>query len=158
MYKCTEPPDYPDEPAIKFERLNKTTISQSGIDVDTLYVTFSFTDGDGNLGFSATDSIRDVFFTDSRSLDQTNPLTTFRIPDIADQGVGNGISGEITIALINTFEICCFPTNYPLATSCNPFTFPQNSTDTMSYSIQIMDRDSNFSNVIQTEQLIIQCN
>ena len=148
---CVQPPDYPDEPVIEFVRLNKSSIAQgnSGARPDTLAVIFSFTDGDGNIGFD-NDSI-DVFLTDSRD----DFINRFKLPVIPDQGSGNGISGEVTIKLPNTpFNICCtFPDG---STACQQNDkFP---VDTFSYTIQIRDRDFNVSNKIQTDLVTILCN
>lgn len=148
---CIQPPNYPDEPEIGFMSLNKSEIAQgnTGALADTLAVTFSYTDGDGDLGFDG-DSI-DVFLTDSRD----GFVNKFKLPVIPDQGTGNGISGEITLRIPNKpFNICCtFPNG---ATACQPNTeFP---TDTVSYMIQIKDRAGNLSNKVQTETLTILCN
>lgn len=150
MYSCVQPPNYPDEPIIEFLSLNKNAIAQGNgsADPDTLAVTFSFTDGDGDLGFEG-DSI-DVFLTDSRD----NFVNRFKLPLIPDQGTGNGISGEITLKIPNTpFNICC---TYPNgATACQPNA--EFLTDTMSFKIQIRDRSDNYSNPIQTETITILC-
>ncbi len=148
---CVQPPDYPDEPVIEFVRLNKSSIAQgnAGARPDTLGVIFSFTDGDGNVGFES-DSV-DVFLTDSRD----DFVNRFKLPVIPDQGSGNGISGEVTIKLPNTpFNICCtFPDG---STACQ-----QNEkfkVDTFSYTIQMRDRDFNLSNKVQTDLITILCN
>lgn len=148
---CVQPPDYPNEPVIEFLRLNKNAIAQgnAGARPDTLAVMFSFTDGDGNLGYN-TDTL-DIFLTDSRD----GFITRFKFPVIPDQGSGNGISGEVTLRLPNTpFSICCtFPDGSP---ACQRNTkFP---VDTFSYTIQIRDRNSNFSNKVQTDLVTILCN
>ena len=148
---CVQPPNYPREPVIEFLNLNKDAIAQGNgaAQPDTLVINFSFTDGDGDLGFEE-DSI-DIFLTDSRD----GFVNTFRLPLIPDQGTGNGISGEIALKISNTpFNICCtFPNG---ATACQPNSeFP---TDTVSYSIQIRDRAGNYSNPIQTDLVTILCN
>lgn len=150
LFGCIRQPDFPNEPIIAYMDMNKLTILQGNkIEAaDTLAIRFSFTDGDGDLGTSA-DSF-DVFLTDSRD----GFVNNFKLPVIPDKGSGNGISGEITIRIPNTpFNICC---TYPDgSTACQPNSrFP---TDTFSYSIQIRDRNNQFSNVIQTETVTIQC-
>ncbi len=148
---CVNPPDYPDEPEIEFVRLNQSAIAQGNIGAlpDTLAVIFSFTDGDGNIGFE-NDSI-DVFLTDSRD----DFINRFKLPVVPDQGSGNGISGEVTIKIPNTpFNICCtFPDG---STACRPN--EQFPVDTFSYTIQMRDRSGNFSNKIQTDLITILCN
>ncbi len=157
LYSCAEAPDYPKEPHIEYLRINQTSIEQSGFEDDSLMITFAFTDGDGDLGFSSTSNEVDVFLRDSRS--DTTLVTTFKIPEIPLQGVGNGISGEITMMLKNNpFNICCNAEEFPLATPCFPSSFPSGSTETMYFTIQIKDRADHFSNIVQTEEIIIQCN
>jgi hypothetical protein len=43
---CVSEPEYPDEPAITYRSISKSTVQEG----DSLLLTFSFTDGDGNLG------------------------------------------------------------------------------------------------------------
>ena len=149
---CVQPPNYPNEPVIEYIGLNKSVIAQGNQNSapDTLEVIFSFTDGDGNLGFP-DDSLNvfDAILTDSR--DGFEHL--FRLPVLPEQGVGNGVSGEITLRIPNRLPICCtFPDG---STACQPSSrFP---TDTMSFAIRIMDRDRNVSNTIRSEQITILC-
>lgn len=148
---CSNPPDYPDEPEIEYLRMNKTLIAQGNQNAapDTLAIIFGFTDGDGNLA-SDTDSV-DVFLADSRDGFET----TFKLPMLPTQGVGSGISGEITVKIANTpFNICCtFPNGAP---ACLPNAqFP---TDQFYFTIKIRDRAGNFSNEVQTEMITVLCN
>jgi hypothetical protein len=149
---CVKPPNYPDQPVIEYIGLNKSTIAQGNQNSfpDTLQVIFSFTDGDGDIGFP-DDSLNvfDAFLIDSR--DGFKHL--FRLPVLPEQGVGNGVSGEITLRIPNRLPICCtFPDG---STACQPNSrFP---TDTMSFAIQIMDRSRNMSNFIQSETITILC-
>ncbi|NUQ26039.1 MAG: hypothetical protein HUU34_18980 [Saprospiraceae bacterium] len=148
---CVKPPDYADEPEINFISLNKNTIAQGNGNspADTLAVVFGFTDGDGDLGING-DSL-DVYLKDSRD----GFVNTYKLPVIPEEGVGNGISGEITIKIPNVpFNICCtYPDN---SDACLPnANFP---TDTFSYSINIRDRAGHLSNTIQTATVTILCN
>ncbi len=156
---CTDAPEYPDEPIIEYVGINKAQIHQDGPDIpiDSLLITISFTDGDGDLGFSPQDNVLDVFVADSRS--PNNFVPSFKIPQIPKQGVGNGISGEITLMIRNTaFGICCENEDFPLASPCQPASYPTGSTNEMYYRIQIMDRAENRSNIIETIPITIQCN
>ena len=151
VYNCVQPPNYPNTPQINYVGINQQAISQGNANnpADTLEITLSFTDGDGDLGID--DSTVDFFLTDSRE----GFVDIKKLPVIPDQGIGNGISGEITVRLLNKpFGICC---TYPDgSTPCVPnANFP---TDTMSYTIQIKDRAGNMSNKIQTETITILCN
>ena len=150
-WSCVNAPDYPTEPVIEYLAANKTTIAQgnAGARPDTLLIRFSFTDGDGDIGFES-DSL-DVFLTDSRD----GFVELKKLPVIPREGAGNGISGNISLRIPNTpFRICCtFPNG---ATACQPN--EQFLTDTFSYAIQIRDRSNNFSNKIRTETFTILCN
>ena len=150
---CAQAPDYPVEPIIEIMDLNKTTIAQGNQNAspDTLLVRFSFTDGDGDIGFPDDVDTVDTYLTDSRD----GFINRFRLPTISTQGVGKGISGEVTLRIPNRpFRICCtFPNG---ATACQPN--PQFPTDTFSYAIQIRDRAGNFSNTVRTETITILCN
>lgn len=146
---CTEPPNYPDEPRIEFLRVNKTQIRQGSATAasDTLIITFSFTDGDGDLGSDSTN----FFIRDSRD----NSLIPNRIFPIPEQGSGNGISGEITVRIPNKVagpNICCI---FPDRRVCQ--TDPRFAQDTFSYLIEIKDRSGNLSNQIRTPTLTILC-
>lgn len=147
---CAKPPNYPLTPVIKYEGVNKKEIAQgnAAAEEDYLNITFSFTDGDGDISFER-DSL-DVFLTDSRD----GSRLPYRLPSISTQGVGNGISGNITIRILNKLQICCtFPNG---ATPCTKSTqFP---TDTFSYFIQMRDRAGNWSNTIQTDVITVLCN
>lgn len=148
---CTQPPDYPKEPSIEFMGFSQPSIAQGtpNAPLDTLAVTFSFTDGDGDLG-SENDSL-DVFLTDSRD----GFVTNFKLPFIPEQGGGSGISGDITVKIINKpFNICC--ANLITGEACKPNV--PGPTDTLSYFIQIRDRAGNFSNKTRTSTLTLLCN
>lgn len=146
---CIKPPSYPNEPVIEYVGVNKNTVTQGNAIRDTLAVRFSFTDGDGDISFPG-DSL-DLYFRDNR----TNFTDSMRLPFIPQESVNNGISGEVTVLIPNTFSIiCCIPPNG--APPCTPnIQFP---TDTFYYFIQMRDRAGNISNEIQTDSIVILCN
>lgn len=151
---CVQPPDYPSEPVIEFMSFNQNAIAQGNQNAasDTLAITFSFTDGEGDIGFpeEITDTF-DIMVTDSRN----NFVNTFRSQVIPDQGTGNGVSGEITIKMPNKpFNICCTP---PVAGQLGCDVYPEKPIDTVSFTIQLLDRAGNYSNRIQTDILNILC-
>lgn len=144
---CVSAPEFPIEPILTFERVNKDQIRALGVGlVDSIEIQFSFTDGDGDISQPNGDSI-DIFLTDSR----VNIPQSFSIPMIPVEGTGNGISGDIFITVVNTTGICCIidgelcPQN------------PRLPVDTFSYAIQIRDRAGNMSNRIQTSPVNILC-
>ncbi|MEN0004716.1 MAG: hypothetical protein AAF798_11250 [Bacteroidota bacterium] len=148
LASCVQPPDYPDEPVISFVSIGPSVISQAQSQLDTsvtVDITVSFTDGDGDLGFGPDEGTIDVTVTDSR----LELPEVFTLPFIPEQGTGNGISGEITVRV---FDTCCrampgFPGCFP-----NP-----GVTDTASFTIQIMDRAGNMSNLARTDVITIIC-
>ncbi len=151
IFSCTKPPDYPIEPVIEFKKLSRNSMKQGFTNNDSIVVTIGFTDGDGDLGNN--DPTIDIFVKDTRVPD-ADP-SPFKMPFVPVQGVGNGISGEISIL---TYTTCCI---YPPGTfsPCDiseaaTTAFP---TDTLMYEIYIMDRAGHESNRILTDPIILQC-
>lgn len=153
---CVEPPRFPNEPAIELVSVSADTIQQLQ---DSLYIEFTFTDGDGDLGFEdfSTDDCElcdsscyshptfSLFILDSRFINIVNGdtircLKTFNVPYVPPKGATDAISGSFTVLLTNEFCI------------------PGKAVDTVSYSIVVKDRAGNFSNRISTDKIIILCN
>ncbi len=146
---CVQPPDYPDEPVIEFMSLSKTTLKQASLGADSVVVTFSYTDGDGDLGF--TDTSASIFIVDGRDAFQK---PSYRIPSVGTQGAGNGISGEISIIVPNT---CCIYPSSSGVPPCDTSSFAPQAFDTVFYIISIRDRSGHLSNAIQTSPIRLQC-
>jgi hypothetical protein len=148
MY-CVQPPNYPIEPEIEFLSLSKDVMYQTKFGQDSVLIRFSFTDGDGDLGFS--DTTASIFIVDGRD-NFSKP--SYRIPYIEEEGAGNGISGEISILVPTT---CCI---YPVSTGIPPcdtsMSAPQ-FIDTVFYKIQIKDRAGHLSNTIETAPISLIC-
>ncbi|MCO6461663.1 MAG: hypothetical protein J5I59_09680 [Saprospiraceae bacterium] len=143
-WSCLKAPEYPDEPVIDFISLSKNVVKQSQFNQDSTYITFSFTDGDGDLGDN--DSVN-IFLTDQRT--KINP-TLFKIPFLSQNAGAKGISGEIKLRVYS--ECCIYPNG---ETPCYPSTtYP---TDTLVYSIYIKDRAGHKSNIIYTPPIILLC-
>ncbi|MDO8367358.1 MAG: hypothetical protein Q7T20_11205 [Saprospiraceae bacterium] len=148
---CVQPPDYANEPVIKYIGLSKDTIKQGTGNQDSIFVTFSFTDGDGDLGYPLPDATPSVFYRDSRDSFPKDPI---QLPYVEPQGAGNGISGEITVKLRTVCCIFITPEGIPLA--CEDVqSFIK--FDTFSYFIKIRDRAGNESNEIRTETITLRC-
>ena len=146
---CVNAPEYPVEPVLTFERLSKNQIYQfTNGPQDSLQIQFSFTDGDGDLSQLTSDSI-DIFLEDSRF---PGFVTPFSLPLIPEEGTGNGISGDIFIDVVNTSAQICCVANRRICAEFEDFPI-----DTFSYSIQIVDRAGNRSNVIRTTPIEILC-
>ena len=137
---CLRPPDYPIIPNIGFVRMSKNTLKQGDGLNDSLRLTLSFEDGDGDIG--SNDSLN-VFLTDARQANATPE--PFRMPFVPEQGAKNGISGEISLLVYTT---CCLPT----CTSPN-----RKDLDSLYYDIYIKDRAGNKSNVIRTPFIGLKC-
>ena len=146
---CVSPPEYPEEPVLQFESLSKNTLAQyiNG-PRDSLTITLSYTDGDGDLSDIDDDSL-ELTLIDTRLPEETIP---FRLPSIPIDGTGNGISGDIFIRIVNTDQFTCCIRNNRICVA-DP-SFP---VDTFSYLIQLRDRAGNFSNVVRTEPIEILC-
>lgn len=142
---CANAPDFPDEPVIVYEGVNKTEIFQAVLDIsDSITIQLSFTDGDGDLGQDSTS----IFVTDSR----IGIPASFKIRPFPTEGTGNGINGDLFISLINPFQgVCCIVNReFCQVNELVP-------TDTTSYTIQIMDRAGNLSNTVRTDVITIKC-
>lgn len=148
---CVKPPDYPNEPVITFKNLSKNSQKQSAIDdTDTLLVTLTFTDGDGDLG--SADKANDISVIDTRDLSGD----TLSLPLIEQQGAGNGISGEISFVLPPT---CCIPpplNGIPLP-PCDPSVAPDFLRDTVIYKVRIRDRAGHLSNEVLLPPITLIC-
>jgi len=145
---CVSAPDYPDEPFIEFMSMSKNTMIQNRHNSDSVFVFISFTDGDGDLGYGVSDTMKNVFVTDSR----TGFLSDrFKTPEIPPEGANNGISGTLRILLYTT--CCIFPDNIP---PCEK-NVPGYPTDTLYYEIYITDRAGHVSNIIRTDDIILYC-
>jgi hypothetical protein len=148
---CVQPPDYPDTPEIKYIGISKNEMQQGDGYTDSLFVTFSFTDGNGDLGFPESDPTASVFIRDSRDSFPKPPL---QLPYVEPQGTGNGISGEITVKLPTTCCIYTSPEGIKFACNDVPVSIQY---DSFFYFIKIRDRSGNESNEIKTEVIRLRC-
>lgn len=148
---CTKPPNYSNIPEIEFLRMSKNLMRQSSLGPDTVFITFGFTDGDGDLGTGQEGP--EVFVFDGRDNFEKPP---YKLPKIDQQGVGNGISGEITILMPTT--CCIFPPqngiSYP---PCDNSPNAPSMFDTVFYDIYIKDAAGNQSNTIRTPPIALRC-
>jgi len=147
LLACSEPPVYPDEPIIELVNLSKTSMQQSFVStVDSILVTLSFTDGDGDIGSEPGDSSSSVLYIDKRQ-NELQPLRV--IPTVGDIGVGKGISGEIFVILPTT---CCI--NVATGATCQR---SPGTTDEVIYEMWIVDRAGNESNRIELPPITLRC-
>jgi len=152
IISCTKPPDYPIEPVLEFKNLSRSSMIQGDVNNDSILVTFGFTDGDGDLGNN--DTLFDIYLKDTRfpEIPGVNP-TQYKMPFVPIQGVGNGISGDITVL---TYTSCCV---YPDSTfpPCDTSAYTLYPIDTLIFEIHIKDRAGHESNRILSDPIILQC-
>jgi hypothetical protein len=144
---CIKAPDFPDEPVIAYIGINKDTLIQNSLNSDSIFLKFSFTDGDGDFGTNPTDPIQNIILLDTRTGETHD---RFKSPVIPKQGTNNGIKGEVTLRVFTT--CCLFPEGF---VPCDAP--PQIPTDTLSFEIYITDQAGNESNHIISQSIILKC-
>lgn len=141
FFSCGEKPS--NTPFVEFVSLSKNYMVQGGL--DSLYLKFQFTDGDGNIGSDTSDNI---FVSDSRT---GVIIASYKLPDYLGNNSNNtSRTGEITLIV---YSQCCIYNN---GTSCQAST--TEPTKEMRYQIQVVDQAGNYSNVMETDEVILECN
>jgi hypothetical protein len=144
---CIVAPKYSDIPEIKFEGLNKNIVDQGRVRDDSIMITISFTDGDGDIGDEKNKA--NIFMIDNRD----GKMITYSMPMIPQKGTANGVAGTITILHTTLFNVCCYYKN-----GGDPCTIPAKpTTDTVKYKLYIEDRSGHKSNTLDLEPVIINC-
>ena len=100
---------------------------------DSVLIVISYVDGDGDLGIDSAD-VKNLFVTDSRN----NVVSQFRIPQLAPTGSSIAIEGNLDIVLPPQI-----------------FTNDNDTTETATYSIYIVDRAGHKSNTVTSKPLVI---
>lgn len=144
---CIKPQDFPIEPEIRFESISKSVMKQKSLGEDSISITFSFQDGDGDL--SSLNGEPNIFIRDSRD---NFEKSSYQIPYIEEQGANNGIAGTITILLPNTCCLYIGSSQDTIACQYVPIFY-----DTLSYLIFIIDRGGHESNQIETPPIRLIC-
>lgn len=124
---------------------------------DSAKLTFSFTDGDGDIGLAPEDTLSpfnpesfyhynlylDYYEKDDvlgwqrgRDLEGDSLVFSYRLKPILVKGKARGIKGTMDITIVNF---------------SNPFS---TQGDTIRYEIRLIDRALNVSNTIQTETIV----
>ena len=141
LQSCEDNSNLPVTPGIEFKSLDKFSSVSTGI--DSLVLTFSFEDGDGDIGFPESDtSSRDIFvklfekqngifvpvvFTDTL-------LFTYRMPYLEPTGNNSSLKGEVIISYLG----------YLIGVP----------NDTVRYEVYIRDRAGHTSNTITTSEVV----
>lgn len=149
---CVSEPEYPDEPVITYMSISKNLVEEG----DSLLLTFSFTDGDGNIGKKLANNAdcsnnncefesdstcyKDPFYSCYIIDMRDSCFSSIALPDLAPTGSVKAISGEIDIVIPPVFCKCM---------SC--------PTDQVEYQIIIKDATGNYSNVILSEPISVNC-
>lgn len=135
---CTKEDTYPVTPEISFVSLEKL-INLSG--KDSVVLTFSFTDGDGDIGTPKVDTVnRDIFLTlyELRNgvfvkFDDPDGIFNYRVPFLVPRGNNESLKGDIEIAVdYNIFQ----------------------PNDTIYYDLYMKDRAGHVSNTISTSTIV----
>ena len=151
LASCASPPEYPVEPYIEFVSFSKDTLRRASSlsdfpARDTLLITFSFTDGDGDIGDEENNQI---FLTDLRN----DEITKLEVPLVPELGASNGIKGKITA---RQFTKCCLYPDSLILSECTPVQVTM-TYDEVPFELYIMDRKGHKSNVIQLPPVYIKC-
>jgi hypothetical protein len=137
-------PDYPNEPELEYKSISKTYMKQNG--QDSLVLTFAYTDGDGDIGSDVNDNI---FVRDSRT---GGLIASYRFPNDTDQEVGAYRKGELQLII---YSACCIYNDTSYA-DCGPN--PNQLEDTLRYTIEVVDQSGNESNIIESDEVYLECN
>lgn len=116
-------------PEISFESVAPQTVTEYQ---DSLYFTISYRDGDGDLGQNNTDE-NNLFLQDSR-----NQVTYgFRIRQLAPTNAQIAIEGKLHVTLPNTALIY------------------NSTTESVTYTIWVVDRAGNQSNQVSSSAITV---
>jgi hypothetical protein len=143
MFSCARTPNLSEIPQIEFISLSKNVMRQGIQDTDSLIITISFTDGDGDLSSPEPN----IFVVDNRT---DEIYASFSVPEIPTSGLSNGIVGTIEMTIFNT--CCIYPDGFPPCER-NVF-FPENE---LTLDIYMVDRAGNKSNTITTPRIRLLC-
>ena len=146
---CLRPPDYPLEPVVTFLGVSRDTMRQGSNLEDSVTVVLEFTDGDGDVTSLTGDTVAGVFLVNTRT---GETVSTFRLDEIDQTGIENGIRGELRLRVYTT---CCdYPPEIP-EFPCNPSAqFPL---DVLNLEAYLVDQAGNESNRAQVTPIYLRC-
>jgi len=153
---CINPPDYPDTPSIEFKTITKERFRTDGGLIDSVKVTVSFKDGDGDLGLSNQDTNPPYDYGNGQNRYYNNYFIqpqiqqtdgTFknydvgtggydsRYPVLNTSGRSEPLKGDLTLNLVFSAGL------------------PFRAGTVVRFQVNIVDRALNESNVITTEPI-----
>lgn len=144
---CSLTPNFSDTPSIEFLGISRDTFSQGAILNDSILLSFSFRDGDGDLGTETVGILENIILTDSRTNERYD---RYKIPPLDISGAMTGIEGDITLKVFNT--CCLFPDNIPPCQSPPEYPF-----DELVLTVQMIDDSGKESNTITTPTITLLC-
>ena len=116
-------------PAITISAMSHDTLTEF---VDQLVLNIEYQDGDGDLGNADAD-VNSIFVKDSR----LSVADEYYLAPLAPEGSNISIQGTLSLKLSTTFIL------------------GNSNQETLDYTIYMVDRAGNQSNVIQTSQLLV---
>ncbi len=146
---CNQSSDFSDVPELTFISMTKDSLNQ-GINSDTLFVTLGFTDGDGDISISKNNP--DKLNLEVIDLRTGNVSDNFLIPEIPVSGAANGVSGEMTIKMLNT--CCIFPEMDSIPPCSVTPLYPDNQ---LVWQYTLTDDAGNVSNSVITKPISLKC-
>lgn len=164
LISCAKPPKYPDEPLIVFDSLSKSVVQDKTVAEDSLFLFFSFQDGDGDLGTAAGDTVTNIFYFDDRfsitdvpgpdsiqanifiidrRSDDYEFTSSYRLPYLTPVGEVKAIKGQVRIAAKFSCRFVAKSNNYVA--------------DTIAPQLYIVDRANNKSNIVDLPPIYVVC-
>lgn len=134
-------------PSIEFVSFSDSTMVQSSINGDSIYLTIRFEDVDGDIGRTTSQTGTDIIIYDLRT---GNVYDNYRLPNLPEQGSKRGVEGTIRLRLFST--CCIFDDNIPPCSVVEDT--PEN---TLSLGIVLIDRADNMSEQITTPPIRLRC-
>ena len=137
---CKKKEKYPVEPEISYKQFDK-------FGADSAHIIISFTDGDGDIGLTQSDTVEPYLFNfytkyfqkkNGVFVEKVLPIPlNYRIPILNTRSKPHSLSGDIQITFLK------------------PYYFPTTTKDTIQYEIYIKDRSLHESNHITTDEIIV---
>jgi len=147
LFACVSSPQFSDIPELSYVGVSKTSMVQSRVLSDSLFLFFDFKDGDGDIGIDNDNNFFDLTITDNRT---GEIYDRYKTPFVPEQGASNGVEGAVQLKLFTT--CCIYDDEYNACDVPTPI-----RTNDFTLDIQLVDRAGNLSNVITTEMITLIC-